>query len=337
MRDTAWFCGMTLYPNIYGVTPSPTTVTVLTGRGTVLESCTRGIPMVNPNRASLSNVVIQEEIHMPSWKLQLGANETRAWIEIYCLMSTFWRRLMSPGWNCILQQKKQAHGWRLTNKCEYSAGDSCPQLETRFCSKGGRCTDGDWLANVEIQQEIHFYNRKLHLGAKKAGVQTESDRQMWRSTVECGESGGDSCLQLETACWSKTHRHRGDSLSNVEIQVEIHVCSRQLHFGAKGTGTEMEIHCWMWRFRWKFMFAAENCILEQKRREQRWRFTVKYGDSGGDSCLQLETAFWSKKDRQRDGDWLSNVEIQVEIHVCSWKLHFGAKETGTVIEIHGQM
>ena len=40
---------MTLYPNIYGVIPSPATVTVLTGRGTVSEKCTHGIPMVNPN------------------------------------------------------------------------------------------------------------------------------------------------------------------------------------------------------------------------------------------------------------------------------------------------
>ena len=40
---------MTPYPNIYGVIPSPATVTVLTGRGTVLENCTHSIPMVNPN------------------------------------------------------------------------------------------------------------------------------------------------------------------------------------------------------------------------------------------------------------------------------------------------
>ena len=39
---------MTPYLNIYGVIPSPTTVTVLTGRGTVSEKCTRGIPVVNP-------------------------------------------------------------------------------------------------------------------------------------------------------------------------------------------------------------------------------------------------------------------------------------------------
>ena len=39
---------MTPYPNIYGVIPSPATVTVLTGRGTVSERCTRGIPVVNP-------------------------------------------------------------------------------------------------------------------------------------------------------------------------------------------------------------------------------------------------------------------------------------------------
>ena len=39
---------MTPYPNIYGVIPSPATVTVLTGRGTVSEKCTCGIPVVNP-------------------------------------------------------------------------------------------------------------------------------------------------------------------------------------------------------------------------------------------------------------------------------------------------
>ena len=39
---------MTPYPNIYSVIPSPATVTVLTGRGTVLENCTHSIPMVNP-------------------------------------------------------------------------------------------------------------------------------------------------------------------------------------------------------------------------------------------------------------------------------------------------
>ena len=39
---------MTPYPNIYSVIPSPATVTVLTGRGMVLEMGTRGIPVVNP-------------------------------------------------------------------------------------------------------------------------------------------------------------------------------------------------------------------------------------------------------------------------------------------------
>ena len=39
---------MTPYPNIYGVIPSPATVMVLTGRGTVSENCTCGIPVVNP-------------------------------------------------------------------------------------------------------------------------------------------------------------------------------------------------------------------------------------------------------------------------------------------------
>ena len=38
---------MTLYPNIYGVIPSPATVTVLTGRGMVLENCAHCIPVVN--------------------------------------------------------------------------------------------------------------------------------------------------------------------------------------------------------------------------------------------------------------------------------------------------
>ena len=123
----------------------------------------------------------------------------------------------------------------------------------------------------------------------------------------------------------------------MEIQLEIHLCSRKLHFEAKETGTEMEIHCRRWRFRWRFMSAAGNCILEQKRQAQRWRFTVECGDSGGDSSLQQETAFWSRKDRHRDGDSLSNVEIQMEIHVCSRKLHFGAKETGIEMEIHHPM
>ena len=44
-----FFFDMTLYSNIYGVIPSPTMVTVLTGRGTVLEICTHSIPVVNPN------------------------------------------------------------------------------------------------------------------------------------------------------------------------------------------------------------------------------------------------------------------------------------------------
>ena len=37
---------------------------------------------------------------------------------------------------------------------------------------------------------------------------------------------------------------------------------------------------------------------------------------------------------QRDGDSPLNVEIQVEINLCSRKLHFGAKEMGTGMEIH---
>ena len=39
---------MTPYSNIYSVIPSPAMVMVLTGRGTVSEKCTWGIPMVNP-------------------------------------------------------------------------------------------------------------------------------------------------------------------------------------------------------------------------------------------------------------------------------------------------
>ena len=71
------------------------------------------------------------------------------------------------------------------------------------------------------------------------------------------------------------------------------------------------------------MSPAENCILEQKRQAQRWRFTIDCGDSCGDSCPQLETAFWSKRDRHKDGDSPSIVEIHVEIQVPSWNLHFG--------------
>ena len=80
-------------------------------------------------------------------------------------------------------------------------------------------------------------------------------------TVEGGDSGGDSYLQLKPAFWGKRDRHSDrDSLANVEIQVEIHVCSRKLHFGAKET--EMEIHHQMWRLRRRFMSAAGNLFLE---------------------------------------------------------------------------
>ena len=41
---------MTVYPDIYSVIPSPKPVTVLMGRGTVLENCTHGILMVNPKQ-----------------------------------------------------------------------------------------------------------------------------------------------------------------------------------------------------------------------------------------------------------------------------------------------
>ena len=85
------------------------------------------------------------------------------------------------------------------------------------------------------------------------------------------------------------------------------------------------------------MSAAGNCILEAKRQAQRWRFTVECGDLGGDSSLQLDTAFWSKRERHRDGDSLSKMEIQVEIHLCNWKLHFGAQDPGREMEIHCQM
>ena len=49
---------------------------------------------------------------------------------------------------------------------------------------------------------------------------------------------------------------------------------------------------------------------------------------------QLESVFWSKRDRPRNGDSLSNVDIQEEIHLLSRNLYFGAKETGTEMEIH---
>ena len=74
--------------------------------------------------------------------------------------------------------------------------------------------------------------------------------------------------------------------------------------------------------------------MKQKRQAQRWGFTVEDGDSGGDSSLQQATAFWSKRARHRDGDSLSKMEIQVEIHLCSRKLHFEPKETSTEMEIH---
>ena len=132
-------------------------------------------------------------------------------------------------------------------------------------------------------------------------LQIKSRAQRWRFTVECGDSGEDASLQLETAFWSKKARHRdGDSLLNVEIQVGIYLCSWKLHFGAKETSTEMEIHCQMWRFRWRFISVAGHCILEQKRQAQRWRFTIECGDSSGDSSLQLDTAFWSIRDRHTD-------------------------------------
>ena len=51
---------MTPYPNIYGVIPSPATVTVLTGRGTVLENCTHGIPVVNPKADGVPLLIIVE-------------------------------------------------------------------------------------------------------------------------------------------------------------------------------------------------------------------------------------------------------------------------------------
>ena len=82
------------------------------------------------------------------------------------------------------------------------------------------------------------------------------------------------------------------------------------------------------------MFVAGNCILEQTRQAKRWRFIIECEDSGGESSPQLETAFWSERDRHRDGHSPLNVEIQAEIEVCSRKLHLGAKETGTEMEIH---
>ena len=168
-------------------------------------------------------------------------------------------------------------------------------------------------------------------------MEQKRQAQRWRFTVEDRDSGGDSSLQQQTAFWSKRDRHRdGDSLAKMEIRVEIHLCSRKLRFEVKETGTEMEIHCRRWRFRWGFISAAGNCMLEQKRQAQQSTFTNECKDSSKDSCLQQGTAFWSKRDRHRDGDSLSKMEIQVEIHLCSRKLHVGAKETGTEMEIHCQ-
>ena len=53
---------MTPYPNIYGVIPSPATVTVLTGRGTVSEKCTRGIPVVNPSSSIWEKIWAVSEV-----------------------------------------------------------------------------------------------------------------------------------------------------------------------------------------------------------------------------------------------------------------------------------
>ena len=90
--------------------------------------------------------------------------------------------------------------------------------------------------------------------------------QRWRFTVEYGDSAADSCPHLDTASWRKRDRHTDGDLSlSVEIQVEIHVASRKLHVAAKEVCTELEIHDSMWRFRQRFMFAAGNCILQQKR------------------------------------------------------------------------
>ena len=75
------------------------------------------------------------------------------------------------------------------------------------------------------------------------------------------------------------------------------------------------------------MFAAGNGILEHKRQAQGLRFTVKCGDSHGDSCSQLETAFWSKREKHRDGDSPSNVQIQVERE--------RERESIKVLEVHG--
>ena len=49
------------------------------------------------------------------------------------------------------------------------------------------------------------------------------------------------------------------------------------------------------------MFAAGKCIVEQTRQAERWRLTVECGDSGGDSCLQLELHFGAKE-MGTDGD-----------------------------------
>ena len=65
---------MTPYPNIYGVIPSPTTVTVLTGRGTVSENCTHSIPMVNLNCLMLPDIGVRQ------WRRSLSCGMTSRWI-----------------------------------------------------------------------------------------------------------------------------------------------------------------------------------------------------------------------------------------------------------------
>ena len=74
---------MTPYPNIYSVIPSPATVTVLTGRGTVSEKCTRGIPVVNPSSSSalspsVTSITLpsQDEIAIGEYKSPFSVSVT---------------------------------------------------------------------------------------------------------------------------------------------------------------------------------------------------------------------------------------------------------------------
>ena len=58
---------MTPYLNIYSVIPSPATVTVLMGRGMVLEICTGGIPVVNPTFLAYHISESISQVHILLW------------------------------------------------------------------------------------------------------------------------------------------------------------------------------------------------------------------------------------------------------------------------------